>query len=73
MSLIGYARISTAEQNLALQFDALAAAGTIRVFEDRGVSGAKAERPGLRGCVRSRRSAVADHVLPRLLEVQHGS
>ena len=47
MSLVGYARISTAEQNLALQLDALAAAGTTRVFEDRGVSGAKTERPGL--------------------------
>ncbi len=47
MSLIGYARVSTAEQDLALQIDALQAVGTIRVFEDRGVSGAKAERPGL--------------------------
>ena len=47
MPLIGYARISTAEQNLALQLDALHAAGATRVFEDRGVSGARAERPGL--------------------------
>ena len=47
MALVGYARISTAEQNLALQRDALAAAGAARVFEDRGVSGAKTERPGL--------------------------
>ena len=47
MSLIGYARVSTAEQNLALQLDALAAAGAGRVFEDRGVSGARTERPGL--------------------------
>ena len=47
MSLIGYARVSTAEQDLALQLDALQAAGTTRVFEDRGVSGAKTERPGL--------------------------
>ncbi len=52
MSLIGYARISTAEQSLALQLDALAAAGTTRVFEDRGVSGAKAERPGLTEALR---------------------
>lgn len=47
MSLIGYARVSTAEQDLALQLDALQVAGTTRIFEDRGVSGAKTERPGL--------------------------
>jgi DNA invertase Pin-like site-specific DNA recombinase len=47
MSLIGYARVSTAEQDLALQLDALHAAGTTHVFEDRGVSDAKTERPGL--------------------------
>ena len=47
MSLIGYARVSTSEQDVALQLDALRAASVERVFEDRGVSGAKAERPGL--------------------------
>lgn len=47
MSLIGYARVSTAEQNLALQVDALRAAGATRIFEDRAVSGARTERPGL--------------------------
>ena len=44
--LIGYARISTDDQNLALQRDALAAAGCEKVYEDR-ISGARAERPGL--------------------------
>tara|TARA_R100000935_G_scaffold52035_1_gene78969 strand:+ start:422 stop:982 length:561 start_codon:yes stop_codon:yes gene_type:complete len=47
MSLVGYARVSTAEQDLALQLDALNTAGVSRIFDDRGISGAKTERPGL--------------------------
>lgn len=46
MAMIGYARVSTAEQGTALQTDALYKAGCKRIFEDT-VSGAKAERPGL--------------------------
>jgi DNA invertase Pin-like site-specific DNA recombinase len=46
MALVGYARVSTAEQDTALQTDALRNAGCGRIFEDT-VSGAKAERPGL--------------------------
>lgn len=45
--LVGYARVSTEEQLLDLQRDALRAVGCVEVLEDRGVSGAARERPGL--------------------------
>lgn len=45
--LIGYARISTDEQNLAMQLDALSLAGCHQVFCDGGVSGAATERKAL--------------------------
>ena len=44
--LIGYARVSTDDQNLNLQKDALLEAGCERIFEDR-LSGSKSELPSL--------------------------
>lgn len=51
---IGYARVSTEEQNLDLQVSALKAAGCDQLFQDHGVSGSTFRRPGL------------DHTLKRL-------
>jgi DNA invertase Pin-like site-specific DNA recombinase len=42
---LGYARVSTGEQNLALQIDALRSAGADRIFEDKGVSGSTVFKP----------------------------
>lgn len=44
---IGYARVSTEEQNLGLQEDALARAGCAAIYRDKGISGADFKRPGL--------------------------
>ncbi|ACQ67735.1 DNA invertase [Candidatus Williamhamiltonella defendens] len=44
--LIGYARVSTQDQNLALQIEALTKAGCKKIFEDKS-SVSRAQRPGL--------------------------
>lgn len=45
-ALIGYARVSTDDQNLALQLDALTAVVCLKVFSDK-MSAAASHRPGL--------------------------
>src|SRR5262245_5306690 len=50
--LVGYARVSTDDQDLTLQFDSLIGLGVSRdeIFSDK-VSGAKTKRPGLDACL----------------------
>lgn len=55
MSNFGYARVSTTEQSLDLQLNALNAAGCVRVLTDDGFSGADFSRPGLTKLLRSLR------------------
>lgn len=47
MASIGYARVSTVDQNTQLQMDALKQAGCERIFTDHGVSGTRASRSEL--------------------------
>src|ERR1700747_3728365 len=53
--LIGYARVSTVDQNLVLQRDALTEAGCAKIFTEQ-MSGAVAERPALHDALEFARS-----------------
>jgi DNA invertase Pin-like site-specific DNA recombinase len=49
---IGYTRISTDDQNPALQIAALKKAGCQTLFKDEGISGATTKRPALLRCLK---------------------
>ena len=53
---IGYARVSTRDQNLEMQFDALAKAACPRIFTDK-LSGTQDDRPGLKEALSHLREA----------------
>ena len=52
---LGYARVSTADQNLDLQLDALTKAGCYEIYTDHGVTGRTMNRPELESCIRALR------------------
>ncbi len=53
--IVGDARVSTTDQNLALQRDALKAAGCKKVFTDQGIGGSISKHPGLDAALTSLR------------------
>lgn len=53
---LGYARVSTKDQKLRMQLDALQAVGCDPIFEDHGVFGKKASRAGLDAMVEEAKS-----------------
>jgi DNA invertase Pin-like site-specific DNA recombinase len=55
MTIFGYARVSTADQKLDLQSDALKKAGCEKIVTDQGVSGATTDRPGWKKMLRALR------------------
>ncbi|CTQ55599.1 DNA-invertase hin [Roseibium album] len=53
---IGYARVSTFDQKLRIQLDALTSLPCDKIYTDHGVSGAKSARPGLDDMLRELRA-----------------
>lgn len=51
MKKIGYARVSTVDQSLQLQINALKRAGCQHIYRDEGASGAQTNREGLRAAL----------------------
>lgn len=50
---VGYARVSTEDQNPALQLAALKKAGCKAIHKDEGISGATTKRPALQRCLKA--------------------
>ncbi|HMM07889.1 MAG TPA: recombinase family protein [Paracoccus solventivorans] len=50
---VGYARVSTEDQKLDLQIQALQRAGCTELFTDRGISGSCMQRPGLKRALKT--------------------
>jgi DNA invertase Pin-like site-specific DNA recombinase len=78
---IGYARVSTADQNPELQIDALKKAECEKIYTDEGVSGSKSDRPQLNAALNDLRPGDTLVVwrldrlgrsLPHLIEVVTG-
>lgn len=50
--IIGYARVSTEDQNPSMQTQALQATGCTQIYIDHGISGSQTNRPGLEKALR---------------------
>ena len=62
MGTVGYTRVSTQDQNLHSQTDALTAAGASKIFTDK-ITGKNAARPGLAECMTYLRDHEGDVLL----------
>ena len=67
--LIGYARVSTVDQNLALQRDALTEAGCRKIFTEQ-MSGAVTDRPALHDALEFARGGSAPNPAIRGTEIE---